>query len=124
MTSTDGPNEQRQMVAARLRETREYLGLSQEEVAAVLGLSRPAITNMESGSRKVEAVELDQLAKLYGTTVAFLLHGDKKSASSDAESKVAFYARTLQGLSQKDLEEVARFADFLRSSGKNPRGKK
>jgi hypothetical protein len=32
------------------------------------------------------------------------------------DSKVAFAARTLKGLSDKDLEEVARFAEFLRAS--------
>lgn len=119
--STDDAAVQRLEMAARLREAREYLGMSQEEVAAALELSRPAVTNIESGSRKVEAVELERLARLYGRTVEYFLRGDQPQL----DAKVAFAARTLQGLSNKDLEEVARFAEFLRSSGsKGSRSKK
>ena len=112
--------EQRTAMAARLRESREYLGFSQEEVADSLGLSRPAITNIESGSRRVEALELQKFAKLYGRSVSFLLTGaEEQQVEAD---KVAFAARALKGLSGRDLEEVARFADYLRNSGRtNPR---
>lgn len=112
---------QRLEMASRLREAREYLGMSQEEVATALELSRPAVTNIESGTRKVEAVELERLARLYGRTVEFFLRGEQPQL----DAKVAFAARTLQGLSDIDLAEVARFAEFLRSAGsKGPRSKK
>jgi transcriptional regulator with XRE-family HTH domain len=116
----DGPDDQRQAMAARLREARAYLGLSQDDVAAALKLSRPAVTNIESGARKVEAVELDQLAKLYGRPVAHFLTGEE----DDARESATFYARNLKGLSAKDLEEVARFAGFLRTgaTGKKSSG--
>lgn len=111
------PDDRRQQVAARLREAREYLGLSQDDVATALGLSRPAVTNIESGSRKVEAVELDQLARLYGRPVSYFFDGEDSRVQ---EEKVEFLARKLSGLSKKDLLEVERFAEFLRSSPKKP----
>jgi transcriptional regulator with XRE-family HTH domain len=113
MTPPAEPDEQRVELAARLRDAREYLGMSQDEVAAALKLSRPAITNIESGSRKVEAIELDQLAQLYGRPVTYFLAGEQ--ADQTSSERVAFYARTLKGLSEKDLTEVARFAEFLRA---------
>lgn len=106
--------EQRAAMAVRLREAREYVGLSQEDVAQALGLSRPAITNIETGNRRVEAVELDKLATLYRQSVSFLLTGDEPVGVSPPE--VEFLARALQGLSPKDVEEVARFASFLKRS--------
>lgn len=114
-------DDRRVQMAARLREAREYLGLSQDDVATALKLSRPAVTNIESGTRKVDAVELDQLAELYRRSVDYFLTGKGEEVSSD--ESVAFFARNLKGLSDKDLDEVARFANFLRSSskGKNPR---
>lgn len=115
--NADDTDESRQRMGARLRESREYLGFSQEEVAAVLGLSRPAITNIESGQRKVEALELGKLAKLYGRTVSFLLSGSEER--QDEERKIAFAARALKGLSDRDIQEVARFADYLRNSAKS-----
>ena len=51
---TDSDDGQRLDLARRLREAREYVGLSQEEVAFALLVSRPAISNIEAGTRKVE----------------------------------------------------------------------
>ena len=113
MTAGSDAEKQREAMAARLKDAREYLGLSQDDVATALGISRPAVTNIESGNRKVEAVELDQLAKLYGRAVNYFLTGETKEVSE----KVAFYARTFKDLSEKDLDEVARFAEFPRASG-------
>ena len=102
----------RTAIAQRLRDAREYVGLSQDEVASVLGVSRPAISNIEGGSRKVEATELHLLAKLYRRSVDYLLTGVDPSATDS--SQLAFLARAIKGLSDKDLDEVARFAAFLR----------
>lgn len=121
--SADALDGQRLEMAARLKEAREYLGLSQEEVAAALNIPRPAISRIESGERKVEALELEQFARLYARSVQYFLSGEQPK--EELEGKVAFAARALKGLSEKDLEEVARFASFLRaSSGKGTRGKK
>lgn len=109
-------DDSRQRMGARLREAREYLGYSQEEAAKALDVSRPAITNIESGQRKVEALELDKLARLYGRPVSYLLTGEEDQLGQD--TKVAFAARALQGLSQHDLDEVLRFASYLRNSSK------
>lgn len=109
---------QRAQIAERLRQGREYVGLSQEEVSTVLGISRPAVTNIEAGQRKVEATELVSLARLYRFTVEYLLTG--KDPVSDAPQQLAFLARAVKGLSKKDMDEVGRFAEFLKNSPKSP----
>lgn len=116
--SLDSDDEQRVELGARLRDAREYLGFSQEEVATKLGLSRTAVTHIEAGSRRVEALELERLSKLYGRSVAFLLSG--KEQVDVVDEQVAFAARALKGLSVGDLEQVVRFASYLRSSARNP----
>lgn len=119
----DAIDAQRLEMAARLKEAREYLGISQEEVATTLNIPRPAISRIESGERKVEAFELEQFSKLYSRTVQYLLSGAR--SSDELDGSIAFAARALKGLSDKDLEEVARFASFLRASGgKGARSKK
>ncbi|MGJ7614115.1 MULTISPECIES: helix-turn-helix domain-containing protein [unclassified Variovorax] len=100
-------------MGARLREAREYLNFSQEEVGIALGVSRPAVTNIESGSRKVESLELDKMARLYGRSVTYFLSGEEEVA---VDEKVVFAARALSGLSGRDLEEVTKFANYLRNS--------
>lgn len=121
--SADAMDAQRLEMAARLKEAREYLGISQEEVATTLNIPRPAISRIESGERKVEALELEQFSKLYSRTVQYFLSGVR--SSDELDGSIAFAARALKGLSDKDLEEVARFASFLRTSGgKGARSKK
>ncbi|WP_257814216.1 helix-turn-helix domain-containing protein [Burkholderia glumae] len=115
MNTNDQMDDQRLQMAKRLREAREYLGLSQDEVANALGISRPGVTNIESGARKVEALELDKLAKLYGRPVQFLLTGEEPVAN---DARVEFLARAVHGLSEHDLDEVSRFAEFLKRSPK------
>lgn len=110
-------------MAQRLREAREYVGLSQEDVARALGVSRPAITNIETGNRRVEAIELNKLAALYRQSVSFLLSGEDSIGAVPAQ--VQFLARAIKGLAPKDMEEVARFASFLkRSSNSSKKPKK
>jgi len=59
----------REQLAERLREAREAAGLTQEQVAAKLELSRPTIVQMERGRREVTSLELDRLAWLYGRDI-------------------------------------------------------
>lgn len=62
-------------LARRLAQARERARKSQQEVADALGLSRSAISQMESAARQVSSLELLRLAELYGLEVRDLLEG-------------------------------------------------
>jgi plasmid maintenance system antidote protein VapI/uncharacterized phage-associated protein len=49
------------------------LGLTQEDLARILGISRPAVTSIESGRRRVAADELVRLAKALRVTTDQIL---------------------------------------------------
>lgn len=51
------------------RAWREYLGLTQAEVAARMGISQAALSQMESGEKKLRKASLEKLAKALGVTV-------------------------------------------------------
>jgi transcriptional regulator with XRE-family HTH domain len=109
------PAEQEQLEAAlaeRLRSEREYLGLSQDQVARVLDLPRAAVSAFETGRRKVSSVELARLAKLYGTTPDRLLGSE---ATVDERTTALF--RATKKLSDHDKEQVLRFVEFLNNAG-------
>lgn len=67
-------------IGQHLRAAREASGLTQAQVAQALGVSRPAVTNMESGQRGVASPELHALARLYGRSVSELLEGSPLDA--------------------------------------------
>ena len=99
-------------LSARLKETREYCGFTQEEVAAHLDVPRTAISLMENGARRVGALELQRLAKLYQTTMEKLTGHDQETPEPES---VRLVARATAELSVNDREEVLRFAQFLQS---------
>lgn len=109
----------RKKLANRLKEMREYLALSQDEVSQLVNIPRPAISLIESGERKVEASELMRFADAYKCTLDQLTGsaGDEKKVKSEA----AFLAKAVAKLTETDREELLRFAEFL--SARN-RGKK
>lgn len=114
----DNDDEERRRLGDRLREARRYLGLKQEEVATYLKIPRTALTDIENGQRKVEAIELTRLARLYRQSVAFFTGEDEAAASMAPD--VAHLARQAAKLSRKDRDELGRFAEFLRArSGAN-----
>jgi transcriptional regulator with XRE-family HTH domain len=115
MTMPNLPDDEteRRHLGEKLRQAREYVGFSQDEVATFLKVPRTAITNIESGQRKVEALELKRLAELYRQPVGYFTGEDEASSSLPAD--VTLLARQAAKLSVKDREELGRFAEFLKA---------
>jgi transcriptional regulator with XRE-family HTH domain len=109
----DGDDAERRRLGDRLKEARKYLGLRQEEVATYLKIPRTALTDIESGQRRVEAIELSRLARLYRQPVAFFTGEDEASSSLPVD--VVHIARQAADLSPQDRDELGRFAEYLRS---------
>ena len=93
-------------LGTRLKKAREYLGLTQEDVAKLMEVSRVIITNIEAGTRKVSAEELSKFSKIYGWTMEELLEGEKK------EKDIPMFARSFSELSKEDQEEIINLIKF------------
>lgn len=117
---SDIKEDDRKTLGERLREAREYLGFSQEEVATFLGVSRSALSLMESGQRKVDALELKKMAGLYKRPVGYFTGEESEETSFGADVK--HLARKVAELAPDDREELARFADFLRTRKQKKEG--
>ncbi len=113
---TDPGDEERKVLGERLRQAREYLGFSQDQVATFLNVPRSALSLMETGQRKVEALELKKLAGLYKRPVGYFTGEEEEETSFGADVK--HLARKVSELSPDDREELGRFADFLRARKK------
>lgn len=101
-----------QRIGERLRKAREYVELKQEEAAQAVGIARTALSQIENGKRKVDAVELSSFARLYGQTIEHLSGDTKEEAVPDS---VTALARAAKGLSTEDQDELLRFAQFLQA---------
>jgi transcriptional regulator with XRE-family HTH domain len=104
---------ERKRLGEKLRDARKYLGLKQEDVASALGIPRTALVDVESGQRRVGAIELTRLAKLYHQPVSYFTGED--AAAAELPPEVAHLARRAAELSDEDRAELSRFVEYLRS---------
>ena len=109
-----GPESETVQLGKRLKEAREYVGITQEEAATHLKVRRSAISEMEAGKRGVGALEIKSLAALYERPTSWFTGEVEPQVPED----VAFLARTVSDLSENDRGELANFAEFLRSRSK------
>lgn len=94
-------------IGSKLRKAREYLELTQEEVADIIGLGRDAIIRIEKGTRKVSTEELARFSKLYMLSTDELLNNDK-----NIDYSVQAFARGFEKLSDKDKNEIINLIKF------------
>ena len=66
---------ERSSLCANLRQARRDAKLKQEQVARYLQIPVSAVSGLESGSRKIDALELYQLAKLYNKEIPWFFKG-------------------------------------------------
>jgi transcriptional regulator with XRE-family HTH domain len=89
-------------IGKRLRLARQQMGLSQSKVAKALNLSRPAVSEMEAGRRKVATEELSRLSQLFDVPMTWLACVDT------SESEVWQEQRDLAALylSKMSLDQI------------------
>lgn len=104
----------RDRLAARLRTAREMAGLSQGQVAKLLGLHRPSVSEIEAGRRKVSAEELTRLSELYRVDLAWLT-SSTPGTDSGQDHRVQLAAREFAKLHSDDLDRVLDLLRALRS---------
>jgi transcriptional regulator with XRE-family HTH domain len=64
------------VVGRRLRATRVALSLTQEQLAAEIGVSRTALANWELGSALPDVLAMGRLSDRYGATLDWIYRGD------------------------------------------------
>ncbi len=110
MSNTD---EKGMAIAARLRLAREQAGLSQGQVAKMLHLHRPSISEVEAGRRKVSTEELVELARIYGVSVSWLACAEAEE--NPAQDRIELAARELAKLKPEDLDRLLQLLSALRT---------
>ncbi len=102
-------------VHERLRLAREQAGLSQGQVARKLDMSRPTISEIEAGRRRVTSDELVVFSKLYDVSIEWLL--SERGDAPEEDAKVQLAARGLASLRPDDLDKVLRVLKTMRRKG-------
>ena len=72
-------------IANRLYEYRKNMGLTQEELAEKIGVSRQAVSKWERSEASPDTDNLIELSKIYGVTLDELLKGKEEAPAGGAE---------------------------------------
>lgn len=114
-------NGKKQIIANRLREARKLAGLSQGQVAKLLNLHRPTISEIEAGNRSVSAEELARFAEIYDVGIGWLSgEGAEKLDPHDDRLQLAF--RELNKLKPNDIDKLMRVLAAMREGSEQTGG--
>lgn len=97
-------------IGERLRIAREFLNLTQEQVAKTLNLTRDIILRIEGGKRSIKPDELLKFSKLYGVSMEEIV-----SEQRPIDITVPMFARNFDNLSEKDKKEIISLIKFKKS---------
>lgn len=75
-------------LSERLRQFRKNAGLSQEQLAEALDISRQAVSKWESGTTSPDIHNIIQLGKLYGVSTDSILLGESSAPQKEEKPPV------------------------------------
>lgn len=78
---------------ARLRQAREQLGLSQEDLAALVGKDQRSISEYETGKRRLSVTDLPALAAALKVSIVFFF--DESVEKPELEQAILHYFHEL-----------------------------
>ena len=91
------------LIGNNIAKIRRAQGLTQDNLASYLGLSRVQISHYERGERDISVTDLNKLSDLFGVELSELLEEDLKIQNLN----LAFAFRSEN--SKSDLEQIASF---------------
>ena len=75
------------MDVTRIKELRDREGMTQKDVAEMIGVSQSTYSTYENGINYLNAERLEKLAKIYGVSVDYLLGRDSEFKGDTNEDK-------------------------------------
>lgn len=110
-------------IGDRIKELRMKTGISQQKLAGLLGVSRPAVSQMESGGRKICADELDKLANIFNISIGSLFREEKgpEVILREAKTDIKELSSIRISVPQKNVEKFKEvFLYILNKVGSRP----
>lgn len=103
----------RKLLASRLAVARHRAGLSQLQVARKLEVSRPSISEIEAGRRRVSVEELILFSELYDVDIHWLTGMGEKYVD-ELRDRVQLVALKLREFDDEDLERLIELLTVLK----------
>ncbi|MCO7124770.1 helix-turn-helix transcriptional regulator [Sporolactobacillus shoreicorticis] len=103
------------MLKDQLTRLRKSRGKTQEDIAKILGITRPAYTAYEIGTRQPDYESLIKLAKYFDVTIDYLLTGEKE----ETESNPNLFFFDMGGLTKEEIEDIKSHYKYVKWKSKH-----
>ena len=110
--SSKRPSKIDKLIGRRIRERRELLGLTQEDLADRADVTYQQFRKYEVGQNRISAGRLYEIARALKTSVAYFYPGDEGSGVTVARG-VAEEAAEFEGPGEDDATELVRVFKML-----------
>lgn len=109
IADAEGPHPVDQHVGQRLRLRRTMLGVSQESLAASIGLTFQQVQKYERGSNRISASKLFSIAKALNTPISFFFAGaDSSDYTQDATVQRLNLAESINDIEYGDTDPFSK----------------
>jgi transcriptional regulator with XRE-family HTH domain len=102
------------LLGNRIREARERLGISQEELASAVSKDQGAISEYESGKRRLSAVDLPTLAEALKVSLLYFYEGEATGHDLDRAVLDEFHQLPSLELKKAAIEIMRVFSNAIR----------
>jgi len=97
----------------RIREKRNFLGYSQEQLAELSEIDPSYLSNLENGHRKMSIEVLTRIAKSLESSIDYLLFGEHKTEKIKKEAQFFEIKSILENVDANFLEEYIAYIKTL-----------
>lgn len=101
------------LIAERIKEARKLAGLSQGQVAKLMLLHRPTISEIEAANRRVSAEEISKFSEIFDVSSSWLV-GESVDTIETNDPKLQLAARELAKLDTENLDRLLKLLAAMR----------
>ena len=103
-------------IGKKIQQAREEKGITQQELANMLGITQAALSNYELGKRRVYFHQIELIAKFLDKPISYFLEDESSldfngNALNNEMLNLLIYK--IKKLNRQDLLELYNFIDFL-----------
>jgi len=104
-------------IGRKIQTAREEKGLTQVDLAQVLGITQAALSNYELGKRRLYLHQIEQIARILDKRLDFFISEEGFAASDGPKGKERVSPKTvaerIAGLDESELRSLSDFLDYL-----------
>ena len=105
-----------EVLGIRIRQARERVGISQDDLAAAVAKDQRAISEYENGKRKLAATDLPLFASALNVPLLYFFEGDSEPRDLDAALLDAFHRLGSQSAREAIIDVVRVLTKALHQS--------